>query len=368
MRSFLSQFLSAYNSRVPYPLTVAYVACGAIVLVIVQFFVISEITGLLSESVTHATEVGDIEHALASQAVMKKIQSVLWIAAIGGFISVSTMVAMFEWANKARAREAAARAKALAELQKLRTLELGRTKAERARILESVSHELNTPITSVLAFSSILEKNRDGQLSERDIKHVAALKRNADHLAFLIKDLINFSEIEADRSALLFDSVNMVELAERLVESIMPLATVRQQTLRCVATESVATVNVDRRRMNQVLMSLLKNAINYSPAGSTIEVDVANDRNGVAISVKDNVPGIEPHEQEFVWQPFYRSDNEWTRSQSGSGLGLSLVRKTVEMHGGKVSLISSPGVGTTVRIVLPRSQNSTGLHELPLPA
>ena len=160
----------------------------------------------------------------------------------------------------------------------------------------------------------------------------------------------------------------MAELATGLVESMEPLANARGQTLHLVTGSSIADVNADPRRMSQVLMSLLNNAINYSPNGSTIKMQVANTSDGVEISVQDNGPGIEPHDQEFVWQPFYRSDNEWTRSQSGSGLGLSLVRKIVEMHGGTVSLTSTPGVGTSFRIVLPRSKGASGLHELSMPA
>ncbi|MDA0677325.1 MAG: HAMP domain-containing sensor histidine kinase [Chloroflexi bacterium] len=364
----MNQLLRAYSSRVYYPLTVTYLVFGMIVLVSVQMFVIGQITDMLGESVLHSSEPASAEHSVASLDAVSKIRYVLWVAGFGGFLSVSIMVALFERANKLRAREAETSAKALADLQAMRTLELERIQAERARILESVSHELNTPITSVLAFSSILEKNRDRQLSERDLKHVTALKRNAEHLAFLIKDLINFSEIEDDRSVLHYDSVNMAELATGLVESMEPLANARGQTLHLVTGSSIADVNADPRRMSQVLMSLLNNAINYSPNGSTIKMQVANTSDGVEISVQDNWPGIEPHDQEFVWQPFYRSDNEWTRSQSGSGLGLSLVRKIVEMHGGTVSLTSTPGVGTSFRIVLPRSKGASGLHELSMPA
>ena len=179
MRPRLNQLLRAYSSRVYYPLTVTYLVFGMIVLVSVQMFVIGQITDMLGESVLHSSEPASAEHSVASLDAVSKIRYVLWVAGFGGFLSVSIMVALFERANKLRAREAETSAKALADLQAMRTLELERIQAERARILESVSHELNTPITSVLAFSSILEKNRDRQLSERDLKHVTALKRNA---------------------------------------------------------------------------------------------------------------------------------------------------------------------------------------------
>ena len=368
MRVHLNQLLLAVRSRITYPLTTTYVVVGTLMLIAVQLFVVGQITDMLTNTVSHSTDTGDIEHAIASEAAVRKIKFVLWFAGIGGFLSVSTMIALFERANKQRTHAAAVSEKTLAALRKSRAEELGRIQAERARILESVSHELNTPITSVLAFSSILEKNRDRKLSERDLKHIAALKRNAEHLAFLIKDLINYSEVDDKRSQLYYDHVNLAELAEKLVESIEPIANARGHTLRFVAYEPVDWVYIDRRRMNQVLMSLLNNAINYSPNDSTIEVDVTNAVDGVAISVTDNGPGIEPHEQEFVWQPFYRSDNEWTRAQSGSGLGLSLVKKIVDMHGGSVRLSSTPGEGTTVRVVLPRSSSVTGAHELSMPA
>jgi signal transduction histidine kinase len=117
-----------------------------------------------------------------------------------------------------------------------------------------------------------------------------------------------------------------------------------------------------------VVISLLNNTINYSPSGSTIEVDLVNTRDGISNSVKEEGPGIDPHEPEYVWQPFYRGDNEWTRSQSGSGLGLPLVRKIVDMHGSSVTLTSTQGTRTTVLIELPRSDDAMGIHELATPA
>jgi signal transduction histidine kinase len=369
MRQLLIQLIQSYVSRARYPITIAYVLVGGMVFASIEWYILVDFANSLDDTIVHATDIAEIEHTVATHTAINRFRNILAFSGLTGYLSVSVMVWLFERANKMRSRRAELSEKALDEVQHLRSIELERIQAERARILESVSHELNTPITSVLAFSSILEKNRDKQLSDRDMKHVAAVKRNAEHLAFLIKDLINYSELEDSRSVLSSDHVNMSELVVGVVESIEPLAATRGQKLQLARNESTGEVHVDRLRINQVLMSLLNNAIKYSPNGSVIEISVEDVDDGVAVSITDNGPGIDPFEQDYVWQPFYRSNNEWTRAQSGSGPGLSLVRKIIEMHGGSVDLTSEPDAGTTVRIVLPLANHaSDGPHEFLMPA
>ena len=255
-----------------------------------------------------------------------------------------------------------------------RSLELGqerersiRLEAERSRLeganeaknefLNLLSHELKTPLTSIIAFADLLTRSGGDNFSDRQLQHLGVIQRNAWHLDSLIQDLVDVSRIERGMIEIITEDFDLSALVADVLEGQIPKIEELGQVINFVAPESDIRANVDRQRVVQIVSNLVSNASKYSPAQTTISVAVGSNGEMAFVKVGDEGPGIPAEDLELVFDLFHRVDNEVTRLVPGTGQGLFLVKQLVELHGGEVSITSESDAagktGTTITVELP---------------
>lgn len=239
-----------------------------------------------------------------------------------------------------------------------RNAELKSADEARLRLLSVVTHELGNPLTSISAFISMLSKNRDGNLSDREINMVGAISRGETQMRMLLKDLLDLSRVEANELELNIAPVDLTEVVKGVVESMIPIVDEKSQTISTVFPDGCVDVDGDRARLDQVVANLVSNASKYSPGNTEIKISVSIDNSCCAVNVADQGIGISVEDQAKLFTPFFRADNTETREVRGTGLGLVICRQIVELHGGRMTLRSTRGRGTTVRIELPIAEAS----------
>ena len=219
--------------------------------------------------------------------------------------------------------------------------------------LANMSHELRTPLNSILGFAQLLAMNTKEALTPRQTRQVAQIERSGTHLLALIEDVLDFSKIETGNIKLSLERVHLPPLIEQVRASLLILADEADIALRITVPRDLPTVRADRVRLMQVLMNLGSNAIKYNAAGGKVTITVEPiglDR--VRIAVVDTGPGIPVDRQAELFQPFNRLGAE-TGPIQGSGIGLSIVKKLVDLMGGTIAVQSAPGEGTTFTVDLP---------------
>ncbi|WP_434417973.1 hybrid sensor histidine kinase/response regulator [Nannocystis pusilla] len=222
----------------------------------------------------------------------------------------------------------------------------------RDEFLATVSHELRTPLTSILGWAQMLQL--DGLSAEQRRHAIDTIERNARAQAQLIEDLLDVSSILAGKLRLEVQTVNIQEIVEAALETVRPAAEARGVRLQATLA-SGATVMGDPQRLQQVVWNLLSNAVKFTPRAGRVQVLVERRDSSVEIVVADTGKGIAPEFQPHVFERFRQADGATTRRHGGLGLGLSIVRQLVEMHGGTVSVFSEGedrGASFTVRIPL----------------
>jgi len=208
--------------------------------------------------------------------------------------------------------------------------------------LAILSHELRTPLTSILLWADLMESTQDNAASFR--QGVEVIRRNGGALRQMIDDVLDVSRIVNGKMSINLQSVDLIDSINTLCESVKQTARAKDISLRMVTDYPSLPVSADPQRLEQVLWNLLANALKFTPNGGTIEVQVRNDGDLAQVSVKDSGPGIDPDFLPHVFDRFTQADSSTTRRYGGLGLGLSIVRYIVEMHGGFVQA-ESPGVG-----------------------
>ena len=261
----------------------------------------------------------------------------------------------------------AAERAALAERVEKRTEELRIANAELARsarakdeFLASMSHELRTPLTSILGNSEILIDQFQGPLNEKQIKTLKTIEESANHLLSLINDVLDVAKVEAGKMVLAWDEIPVNLLCEASLRLIKQSADHKSLTVSSQIDPEVGIVPGDSRRLKQMLVNLLSNAVKFTPEGGAIGLEVAGDPSArqARFTVWDTGIGIDEKQQGLLFQPFVQLDSKLSRQYSGTGLGLVLVRRMAELHGGRVSLESWPGEGSRFSILLPWDPSS----------
>ncbi len=230
--------------------------------------------------------------------------------------------------------------------------------------LSHVSYELRTPLTTIIGFTDLLAEPAIGPLTAKQREYLNDIKTSSQALLNIINDIIDLAVIDAGALDLRLSPVDLkqaIEAAELGVRERLSRAKVH---LEVHVAKDAATVMADENRLIQVLYNVLSNAIGFSPEDGTITLSCRSEKNGVSISVQDTGLGIPEEEQATVFERF-ESRSKGSRHR-GAGLGLSLVKSIVELHNGRIDLRSTPGAGTTVTIILPRSHPA--LQQKPLPA
>jgi signal transduction histidine kinase len=229
--------------------------------------------------------------------------------------------------------------------------ELDRVKSE---VISTVSHELRTPLTAIRAsVSSLLRQDVEWDEETRQ-DFLLTIRDESRHLQELIQNVLDMSKIEAGVLRLEPYPMQVDELVEGVVSRVRPLHPDWTLTLRMPA--ALPAVNIDRRRMEQVLLNLVDNAVKYAAQSREIIISAWQEAGEVWLSVRDEGIGIPPEHVELIFQRFHRVDSKLTRNTGGSGLGLAISRGLVEAHGGRIWVESALGQGSTFYIALPVAQ------------
>jgi signal transduction histidine kinase len=222
----------------------------------------------------------------------------------------------------------------------------------KSQFFANMSHELRTPLNAVLGYTELLADGLYGEIPER-AKHVLQrVQINGTHLLALINDVLDLSKIDAGELRLELEEYSLGTLIETVVAQAGSLAEAKRLSLANNVADGLPKGAGDERRLSQVLLNIVSNAIKFTEHGSvTISASSANGM--FEIAIRDTGPGIAPEDQARIFQAFQQVDNSNTRKKSGTGLGLSISRRLIEMHGGTIEVESTVGVGSAFYVRVP---------------
>jgi signal transduction histidine kinase len=230
--------------------------------------------------------------------------------------------------------------------------ELAIANEHKSQFFANMSHELRTPLNAVLGYSELLVDGLYGAMPEKAIEVLERIQTNGRHLLGLINDVLDISKIEAGQLTLALDDYSVQSLVETVVASAGSLAQKKGIELKTTIPRDLPPGRGDQRRLTQVLLNIVSNAIKFTDTGS-VEVRVGASNGELNIAVQDTGPGIAPEDQARIFDEFQQVDNSMTRQKGGTGLGLSIARRLVNLHGGHIDLHSALGEGSTFNIILP---------------
>jgi signal transduction histidine kinase len=223
----------------------------------------------------------------------------------------------------------------------------------KSEFLANMSHELRTPLNAIIGFSEVLLEKLFGEVNEKQDDYLKDIHSSGKHLLGLINDILDLSKVEAGRMEL---EPSTFEIAEALANA-MTLVRERAQRHGILLGQQVdgklSEITADERKFKQILLNLLSNAVKFTPDGGRIDVLARRENGDAVISVRDTGIGIAPEDQAAVFEEFRQVGRDYTRKQEGTGLGLALTKKFVELHGGKIWLESEPGKGSTFTFSIP---------------
>jgi len=239
------------------------------------------------------------------------------------------------------------------ELQRAyRDLEL--VSQHKSEFLATMSHELRTPLNAIIGFSEVLQEQMFGELNERQIAYVKDVLDAGRHLLSLINDVLDLAKVEAGKMELELSEVAVPDVLLAAV-SIHSERAGRSGVALALHTEpDEITITADERRVRQVVFNLVSNAVKFTPADGRIDVSARLDDGQVEIAVTDTGPGIAAEDLETIFEEFQQTTEG--KQAEGTGLGLPLSRKLVELHGGRLWAESAPSRGSTFRFTLPITQ------------
>jgi signal transduction histidine kinase len=224
----------------------------------------------------------------------------------------------------------------------------------RTDFLTATSHELRTPLNAILGFSEILTGEMFGPMqNERYLEYAKIIHKSGGHVLSLINDLLDLSKLDAGKLELCVEPVQILRVIIDCVRSVEPQATRDQVGISIHVHDGVDELSVDNRRMHQMLLNLLSNALKFTPSGGEITIEVFRRGPDIAISVSDTGIGIRAEDIPKVLEPFGQVESKLSQKHKGTGLGLPLTKELAELHGGSLTMESSVDVGTTVTITLP---------------
>jgi signal transduction histidine kinase len=222
----------------------------------------------------------------------------------------------------------------------------------KSEFLANMSHELRTPLNAIIGFSEVLAERMFGEINDKQAEYLADILESGRHLLSLINDILDLSKIEAGRMELEPSDFHLPNAIENAMILVRERAQRRAITLGCIIDDRLGTMHGDERKVKQVLLNLLSNALKFTPEGGRIDVRAALQDGMAEISVADTGVGIAPEDQEAVFEEF-RQVGSAAKKSEGTGLGLAISRKFIELHGGKIWVRSEIGKGSTFAFTLP---------------
>ncbi len=232
---------------------------------------------------------------------------------------------------------------------------LVRASQVKSDFLANMSHELRTPLNAIIGFSEVLQDCLFGPLNDRQQRYVANVLEGGRHLLHLVNDILDLSKVEAGHMELHREDLDVFALLAEAGQTMAPVAERAEIRLDICRPEGSLLVQVDHQRFLQILYNLLSNAVKFTPAGGTVRLSCETMPDTVVVSVTDTGIGIAPEDQARVFEEFAQVDSTLSRSRQGTGLGLSLTQRLVELSGGAITLVSAPGKGSTFSFTVPRT-------------
>jgi signal transduction histidine kinase len=233
--------------------------------------------------------------------------------------------------------------------------ELESASRHKSEFLANMSHELRTPLNAILGFSQVLEKQLFGELNEKQREYVEDILSSGNHLLSLINDVLDLSKVEAGQIELELAPFSLREAVERGVVMVRERAGKHGVALAAEVAPEVQVVTGDERRIRQILFNLLSNAVKFTPAGGRIDVSAARVNGEIQVAVADTGSGIAPQDIDRIFEEFQQTD-VGAKQQEGTGLGLALSKRLVELHGGRIWVESELGVGSRFVFTLPADE------------
>jgi signal transduction histidine kinase len=244
-----------------------------------------------------------------------------------------------------------------------KTRQLEAANRHKSEFLANMSHELRTPLNAIIGFSEVLTEQMFGDVNDKQMEYLQDIHSSGQHLLSLINDVLDLSKIEAGKMELDLSCFDLGLLLEHSATLVRERAQRHGLTLDIEVGTGLTEWVADARKVKQVAVNLLSNAVKFTPNGGRVSVRARhlNGVNGMAgsfaeVSVSDTGVGIAPQDQALVFEEFRQAGGDVLRKAEGTGLGLALVKRFVELHGGTVSLDSEPGQGSTFRFVLPQHE------------
>jgi PAS domain S-box-containing protein len=233
-----------------------------------------------------------------------------------------------------------------------RNRDVERANRLKSEFLASMSHELRTPLHTIIGFSELLTEEVDGSLNEKQKRFLGHVLQDSRHLLQLINEILDISKIEAGKLELLVGTFDFAACLAEVMAGIHQQAAAKSIHLENKSTFRDA-IFADRLRLKEILYNLLSNAVKFTPNGGSVWVESQTLENGLEISVCDTGMGIAESEQDSIFDKFYQVGSTTKGTREGTGLGLPITKKLVELHGGKIRVASKPGQGSRFTFTLP---------------
>ena len=245
------------------------------------------------------------------------------------------------------------RAQNMIEREQSRSFRLDIASKHKSEFLANMSHELRTPLNAIIGFSEVLQSGMAGPISEKQKEFVGDIRDSGKHLLSLINDILDLSKIEAGKMELdvaRFDMASAIDNAMTLVRGRADRQGIR---LEANVSSDVTEYEGDERKFKQIVLNLLTNAVKFTPEGGTVSLAAGRSKGAYEVSVKDTGIGIAAEDHEKIFEEFQQVGVASARKAEGTGLGLTLTRRLVELHGGTIRVASAPGQGSTFTFTLP---------------
>jgi signal transduction histidine kinase len=234
---------------------------------------------------------------------------------------------------------------------KSRELELANK--HKSEFLANMSHELRTPLNAIIGFSEVLSEKMFGEVNDKQLEYLRDIHTSGHHLLTLINDILDLSKIEAGRMELELASTSLPMLLDNCTTLVRERASRQGLVLALDVAEGVGDWVADVRKLKQIVINLLSNAVKFTPAGGRVTLRARRLEHAVEIAVVDTGVGIPKDQQALVFEEFRQAGGDYLRKSEGTGLGLSLAKRFVELHGGAMRVESEPGRGSTFAFILP---------------
>jgi GAF domain-containing protein len=235
--------------------------------------------------------------------------------------------------------------------EKSRQLEVANQ--HKSEFLANMSHELRTPLNAIIGFSEVLSEKMFGEVNEKQLDYLKDIHESGRHLLSLINDILDLSKIEAGRMELELASFHLPSAISNAMTLVRERAQRHGIALDAQIDPQLGEFSADERKVKQILVNLLSNAVKFTPDGGRVDVRAAMNGKSVEIAVRDTGIGIAPEDQVQLFEEFKQVGRDSRRKAEGTGLGLALTKRFVELHGGEIRVDSAPGKGSTFTVVLP---------------